>query len=93
MSAVPADTPTTHSAERFRNRTLTFFPGEMLSALYRRRGSITMVGPFTFLLGPEANRFILANPELFSWRKAFQAFIPVSGESALIVSDGQHTGV
>jgi len=88
MSAVPADTPIAYSAARFRNRTLTFLPGEMLSALYRRRGSITMVGPFTFLLGPEANRFLLANPELFSWRMAFRAFIPVSGESALIVSDG-----
>ncbi len=88
MSALPADTPTIHSVERFRDRTLTFFPGEVLSAIYRRRGSITIVGPFTFLLGPEANRFLLANSELFSWRKAFRAFIPVSGESALIVSDG-----
>jgi cytochrome P450 len=88
MSAVPADAPITYSADQFRNRTLTFLPGEMLSALYRRRGSITMVGPFTFLLGPEANRFLLANSELFSWRRAFRAFIPVSGESALIVSDG-----
>jgi cytochrome P450 len=88
MSALPVDTPTTRSVERFRNRTLTFFPAEMMWTLYRRRGSITVVGPFTFLLGPEANRFILANPELFSWREAFRAFIPVSGESALIVSDG-----
>ena len=89
MSALPASTPAaTRSVERFRNRTPTFFPAEMMSNLFRRRGSITVVGPFTFLLGPEANRFILANPELFSWRKAFQAFIPVSGESALIVSDG-----
>ena len=86
--SLPADTPTTRSVERFRNRTLTFFPGEMMSVLYRRHGSITVIGPFVFLLGPEANRFILANAELFNWRAAFRAFIPVGGEAALIVSDG-----
>ncbi|MGA7050111.1 MAG: cytochrome P450 [Mycobacterium sp.] len=86
--SLPADTPTTRSVERFRNRTLTYFPGEMMSVLYRRHGSITVIGPFVFLLGPEANRFILANAELFNWRAAFRAFIPVGGEAALIVSDG-----
>lgn len=88
MTPFSGDVPVTRSVERFRNRTLKFLPGEMLSVVYRRRGPVTTMGPCTFLLGTEANRFILANPELFSWREAFRAFIPVNGETALIVSDG-----
>ncbi|MGA7050089.1 MAG: cytochrome P450 [Mycobacterium sp.] len=60
----------------------------MLSAVYRWHGSVAGIGRFACLLGTDANRFILANPELFSWREAFRAFIPVNGETALIVSDG-----
>lgn len=82
------DAPTYHSVERFRDRTLNLLPAEMLSVLYRRYGPVAGIGKYVCLLGAEANRFIVANPELFSWREAFRAFIPVSGETALVVSDG-----
>lgn len=34
---------------------------------YRRRGPVLGLGQFVYLLGPEANRFIFANSELFRW--------------------------
>ncbi len=43
----------------------------------------------TFLFGPEANSFVFANPQLFSWRDSFEVMLPVLGESALLVSDGE----
>ena len=88
MAAISGDTRTTRSVERFRNRTLKYHPGELLLWLYRRRGPMTRLGRFVYLLGPEANRFVFANSELFRWREAFEGLIPVDGETALIVSDG-----
>jgi cytochrome P450 len=43
---------------------------------------------FTYLLGPEANCFAFANPDLFSWSGAYQNLTVVSGESALLLSHG-----
>jgi len=88
MADIPDDSTTTRSVERFRDRTLNLLPAELLSTVYRRRGSVAGIGRFVCLLGADANRFILANTELFSWREAFRAFIPVSGDTALILSDG-----
>ncbi len=88
MADIPDDPPTDRSVERFRDRTLNLLPAEMLSAVYRRRGPVAGIGKYVCLLGADANQFILANPELFSWREAFRAFLPVNGETALIVSDG-----
>ena len=65
-----------------------YLPGEVLLALHRRRGPV--FGRRTvYLLGPEANRFVFANSQLFRWREAFAGLIPVDGETALIVSDGE----
>lgn len=47
------------------------------------------LGPYTYLLGPEANRFVFANSELFGMEEAFQALVPVDGPTSLIVSDGE----
>lgn len=48
--------------------------------------------PYAYLLGPEANAFVFAHDHLFRWREAFSALVPVDGETALIVSDGDdHT--
>jgi cytochrome P450 len=67
-------------------------PGEALLALYRRRGPVVNAGiggwGYTYLLGPQANKFIFANAEAFSWREAFQILVPVDGPTALVVSDG-----
>jgi cytochrome P450 len=65
-----------------------YAPGEVLLWLYRRRGPVTRAGQFVYLLGPEANRFVFANSELFRWREAFEGLVPVDGDTALIVSDG-----
>lgn len=88
MTEIPDDPTTARSVERFRDRTFNLLPAELLSAVYRQRGPVARIGRYVCLLGADANRFILANPELFSWREAFRAFIPVSGETALVVSDG-----
>jgi cytochrome P450 len=67
-------------------------PGELLLALYRRRGPVINSGlgglGYTYLLGPEANKFVFANADAFSWQEAFQALVPVDGPTALVVSDG-----
>jgi hypothetical protein len=64
-----------------------------LQRMYARHGTVCRLGAGKFrvayLLGPEANRFVLANSGLFRWREAFEAVIPAGGESALIVSDGE----
>jgi cytochrome P450 len=67
-------------------------PGDVLLALYRRRGPVINAGlggsGYTFLLGPEANKFVFANADAFSWQEAFQVLVPVDGPTALVVSDG-----
>ncbi|WP_246257906.1 cytochrome P450 [Amycolatopsis anabasis] len=67
-------------------------PFTALPNLYRRFGPVSAVGAgplrSVFLLGPEANRFLFANADLFRWREAFEPLVPVDGETALIVSDG-----
>jgi cytochrome P450 len=67
-------------------------PGEALLALYRRRVALINAGVgrhgYTYLLGPEANKFVFANADAFSWRETFQNLALVDGPTALIVSDG-----
>ncbi|WP_142280060.1 cytochrome P450 [Mycobacterium paraense] len=67
-------------------------PGEALLALYRRRGPVIDAGVgrrgYTYLLGPEANKFVFANADAFSWRETFENLALVDGPTALIVSDG-----
>lgn len=63
-----------------------------LIELYRRRGPVFRFGPYTYLLGPDANRFVITNSELFRWGTAFDLLKPVVGSTSLIVSDGDdHT--
>lgn len=68
-------------------------PGDALLALYRRRGPVISTGVgshgYTYLLGPEANKFVFANADAFSWRETFENLVPVDGPTALIVSDGE----
>ncbi|MGO9385508.1 MAG: cytochrome P450 [Mycobacterium sp.] len=67
-------------------------PGEALLMLYRRRGPVINSGigrhGYTYLLGPEANKFVFANAGAFSWRRTFENLAIVDGPTALIVSDG-----
>ncbi|MGO9925587.1 MAG: cytochrome P450 [Mycobacterium sp.] len=67
-------------------------PGEALLVLYRRRGPVINSGigrhGYTYLLGPEANKFVFANAGAFSWRRTFENLAIVDGPTALIVSDG-----
>jgi cytochrome P450 len=88
MSPTSGDTSITRSVEQFSGRTLKYFPGEALLAAYRWRGPVISMGRYVYLLGPDANRFIFANTELFRWREAFDSRVPVDGDTALIVSDG-----
>jgi cytochrome P450 len=63
-----------------------------LLALHRRRGPVINSGVgrhgYTYLLGTEANKFVFANADAFSWRETFQNLALVDGPTALIVSDG-----
>jgi cytochrome P450 len=73
-------------------RPVLYLPGEVLLALYRRRGPVInqWFGGYGLvcLLGPEANKFVFTNSDAFSWGDAFQVLVPVVGPTALIVSDG-----
>jgi cytochrome P450 len=73
-------------------RPVRYLPGEALLAMYRRRGAVINSGVgrhgYTYLLGAEANRFVFANADAFSWRETFQSLAIVDGPTALIVSDG-----
>jgi cytochrome P450 len=74
------------------SRPVRYLPGEALLALYRRRGAVINSGVgrcgYTYLLGAEANKFVFANADAFSWRETFQSLAIVDGPTALIVSDG-----
>lgn len=67
-------------------------PGDALAALHRRRGPIVDAGigrhGYVYVFGAEANKFVFANSDAFSWWDAFQVLVPVDGPTALIVSDG-----
>ncbi|WP_156622968.1 cytochrome P450 [Mycobacterium sp. 1164966.3] len=71
---------------------MRYWPGEALLALYRRRGAVINSGVgrhgYTYLLGAEANKFVFANADAFSWRETFESLAIVDGPTALIVSDG-----
>jgi cytochrome P450 len=73
-------------------RPVPYLPGEALLALYRRRGAVVNSGigrhGYTYLLGGEANKFVFANADAFSWRETFANLALVDGPTALIVSDG-----
>jgi cytochrome P450 len=73
-------------------RPVRYPPGEALLALYRWRGPVIDSGVgrrgYTYLLGPEANKFVFANADAFSWRETFENLALVDGPTALIVSDG-----
>jgi cytochrome P450 len=73
-------------------RLVPYLPGEALLALYRRRGAVVDSGigrhGYTYLLGGEANKFVFANADAFSWRETFESLALVDGPTALIVSDG-----
>src|SRR5439155_25173468 len=61
--------------------------------LARRYGPICAVGVrpmrYVFLFGPDAHRELFTSDiDRFSWRGAMKALIPVDGETALVVSDG-----
>jgi cytochrome P450 len=63
-------------------------PHRALLDIHRRFGPVCLLGQSAFLLGPEANQFVLGHSELFRWREAFDSLVVVDGETALIVSDG-----
>ncbi|MCV7031888.1 cytochrome P450 [Mycobacterium sherrisii] len=75
-----------------RHRPVHYPPGQALLAMYRRYGPVINAGigrrGYTHLLGPEANRFVFANADAFSWAKTFENLAIVDGPTALIVSDG-----
>lgn len=68
-------------------------PFTTMDRLYRENGAISELGAgpmrFRVALGAEASAFILANSDLFSWEAAFTALAPLTGPSALLVTDGE----
>jgi cytochrome P450 len=71
---------------------LTRTPHQALLNQYERYGPVSTLGVgrkrYVFMLGPEANDFILSNSTRFSWRESFESLIVVNGGTALLVSDG-----
>lgn len=88
MNAVSGNIQASHAAARWHGHTVRYPPGDLLSACYHRRGPVTRIGRYVYLLGSEANRFVFANSNLFRWREAFAGLVPVDGPTSLIVSDG-----
>ena len=84
--------PTFPSGKKQHYRPVPYLPGEALLALYRRRGPVINSGighhGYTYLFGAEANKFIFANADAFSWQRTFETLALVDGPTALIVSDG-----
>jgi cytochrome P450 len=71
---------------------LSVVPHRAILNQYQRHGAVSRLHTggkrFVFLMGPDANEFVLSNSHLFSWRESFESLIVVNGESALLVSDG-----
>lgn len=67
-------------------------PHRALMDIHRRFGPVCTLGlgptASVFMLGPEANQFVLTNSALFRWREAFESLMVIDGETALIVSEG-----
>lgn len=67
-------------------------PFTTMDRLHRENGALSELGAgplrFRVALGAEACAFILANSDLFSWEAAFTALAPLTGASALLVTDG-----
>lgn len=68
-------------------------PYDGLIDTYRRYGPVSAVGygplRYVYMLGREANEFLLStHHHLFEWREALKALIPIDGDTALVVSDG-----
>ena len=69
-------------------------PYDTLLRLYERWGPVVQIGVwpsrFVYVFGPEANELILSTRVRdFTWREAFSSLIPVDGDTALVVSDGE----
>lgn len=83
---------TAHSHDRLRGHTVRYGPGEVLAGLHRRFGPVVRAGVggrgYTYLLGPEANRFVFARSDLFRWQDAFEWLVPVDGPTSMLLSDG-----
>src|SRR5204863_2452829 len=68
-------------------------PAEAMVALEQRYGPVCAIGVgplrYLFLFGPEAHRELFAGDiDRFSWRKVTKSLIPVDGDTAIVVSDG-----
>lgn len=68
-------------------------PYETLMAGYHRWGTVFAIGygslRYVYVLGSEANEMVLhSRVRDFTWREAFKSLIPVDGDTALVVSDG-----
>jgi cytochrome P450 len=72
----------------------TRWPYDTLRSLSDRYGAVFSFGlaPFRliYLIGPEANQFVMTDKDKnFRWREAYDLLVPIGGEAALIVSDGE----
>lgn len=68
-------------------------PYDTLLEAHARWGSILQIGHgplrFVYVLGRDANELVLSTrAKDFTWREAFASLIPVDGDTALVVSDG-----
>ena len=74
-------------------RALQQAPHTAMLDLHRRYGPVCKVGlgPLTYVLlfGRDANEYVLStNVDNFRWREAFEVLIPIDGDTALAVTDG-----
>jgi cytochrome P450 len=69
-------------------------PAEALAALQRRYGPVVSTGfgplQYVWLFGPDAHRELFVDIDRMAWRPATKVLIPVDGDTAIVVSDGEH---
>lgn len=68
-------------------------PARGMVDLQRRFGPVCSFGfgsaRTVFLFGADANRYMARNSSNFSWRGGYEILVPLAGETALLVSDGE----
>lgn len=69
-------------------------PYDGMVALQQRYGPVSAIGyrplRYVYALGRDANEVLLSSARgAFEWREALKALIPVDGDTALVVSDGE----
>jgi cytochrome P450 len=67
-------------------------PAAAMERMAQQYGPVCAMGAgayrYVYLFGPDAHRELFTDAERFTWREVTKSLIPVDGETAVVVSDG-----